>query len=776
VLLCRIMFLSGMQYHYVGLAGSFRRSLLRPQFKTWAFVRVLGALSCVWTLLLSMPSQAEPELLGNAYLFNCPFYRQDNTFDMSGVQNAVKQLIENKLKVREACRAPLNQLQSSITATDILLASLTADKERVIVSQLFGNFRDDLTARLVYLESQGLGQSSEAEAARATLQQSYQLELQKQITVSVDRATTTENLLRIQLYQYFQQMVTSLRSLHASRCLDVVGRPRDLAAPALEMAALATGFSGIGAKALTFTVLDLASGLSQLLVDRKLRRAQWENDRVSNDQIIACTYYALKYSACEFSAAQSLSRDAQKVQNILRFKPENERHPEFDLVIDFQGRLPIYRNIFARFLSEGTALSLNSNLVDDYYVALVSRPMEIKVPNILPNQPESELPNFDFRTSAGINQANLWLADVRQRGIAFQTNNFAGPVLIEEQVKQAVTDILNKRNVIRTTSEILQNFLAFRDIRDNINTIRNIRGMLNADVTLLKDFIEGRFSDRVLGQDQNALYSAYTLLKNLQEFAELDIKKIDVSKIQSSLKTGVTSGNDPQSPCLTDSDPITQRLACFYIALNQLGLKIYSTMANGAIAQASNQTVLAVPEKAAIRLQLAVTAIEQALLREDLNQQRPELQQYSRYRDQARMRQVVLNNYQSYGVDNAFDESIYQKAFLSMETAFAPEILRMLERASQSDRTLFNEEKNSDAASEHQMDRLGQLCSLFASSLPNIRGGQAWLDYCKVNAPTLEQYRALNPKPVKINYGDACVYPNHQRLLKIQRMTLEQIR
>ena len=141
-------------------------------------------LLAIYFLLLSISAFPESKLGSNSSIFNCPFYRMNDSFDMGGVSLAVNQLIDSKIKIRESCRSELNSLVTSIGTTQNLLQQKDQETQLKILKSLGARFREDLHTQLLSLENAGQGASAEALAIQSTINQSYSQDLANQSSLA----------------------------------------------------------------------------------------------------------------------------------------------------------------------------------------------------------------------------------------------------------------------------------------------------------------------------------------------------------------------------------------------------------------------------------------------------------------------------------------------------------------------------------------------------------------------------------------------------------------
>jgi hypothetical protein len=680
--------------------------------------------------ILARDSGAAPHLPLNSTLFDCPFNHLEDPYNFDGLLSAVKALVESKLEHNRRCQAPFNQLLSNITTASTYYSSLDPNEQQRVFKDVYSRYRSELELQLANLEVKGQANGAQGDLIRQTLSTVDGSLRDNQISLastSKSFADSRENLFRSQLYGSLNQLLQTLQG-SSSECIEAVGGWSSLMPSLLGIASLATGYGTFGNQAVVGSAVQLAANLTNLFKDRKAKKALGELSVVENEKVLACTYYAIRYSSCEYRRAFLLSRDTQEIKRIIERRFSPEKQGEFERLSYSFEKLPFFRGIFDAIAVMGAPLTLDTNLLKAYLDALRADPERIAIPPPAATDIEKK----------------KWLIDVKSRGIIFaETDMFGVQKSVEEQYQSAIIDITNKKATIRSVEAIITEKRSFEDLRHKLD---DDFSSAIVEVGTIRDFLGGLIEGdhpRVPVRTQGSVYVFNDLLLKLEAFLAVN--------------RNIT--------CDSTETPGPADIGCYTRKVNDAGRQLFQAMARGAIAQVNEQSVLTLGVKSTDRMLRALSVVENQFLLEDLLMNRKGEDSYSQYR---RDRAVLFNlteNYRLYsgeGVTGVAEKA--QGALVGFEVGFEKEILEMVSRSFDIKSEVIPELNGKTAA---------HYCSLFASSLNKSAKGKRLLEKCRRYASHLEQVELISNGPIPIDFGNLCFYPDYIRTIKMQKTLLD---
>lgn len=711
-------------------------------------------ISLVLVVPQSFEARAEVELPKNGVLFNCPFYQSDDPFNVDGLMGMVKAALEAKLNGKAQCEAPLTKLLGSLSTISNYYGSLDPSAKDQVNFEVTGKYILDLQMQMSAVKldrshyppttPEYIEKSAQIAALDSSIQKFEESQLSTQasnLAHSQEFQQTRENKFRGDLYGQVGVFLQNLRAIDP-KCVDAMGGWAPMLGSVMGVASLATGYTGFANQAVAGAALDVMANLTALLSDSKVKHALNQITNVQNDQVLACTYYAIKYSACEYRRAYQFSSKTDEIRRLIEREYQPGQVGEFEKLFSQQERVGSFSAIFNSVATMGSALTFDLNLIIQYLEA------RIIDPNMLPVLP-------DHATDA---EKSRWLIDLRARGLSVSSsNNYGEPKTLDMMVKEANATIEKAKATIIAVEQLLREKRSFEDLRHELDA---------QYPHALGDFSELKlFLQKFAGLAKEAPSPVPERERGAIE-AMLDI----VDKIESFLKVSPTTV-EPCPASLEESPAkgLAPPLVCYQRELNFRGSAVFEAMARGAVAQINAQSVLTLGSKSTDRLLRAMRVVENEFLWEDINGNTsdPASGKIS-FRDYRRDRMLlhqVIENYAQFRATGAnFRAEKYQTTLESFEDGFSKEIRRMVKRSLSQESELIPEIDSKTAP---------HLCSLFASTLKKGFFKRRLLKRCRENFNVLEQLEIIDPKPLTIDYEDSCFYVKYVRTLEVQKRLLE---
>lgn len=665
---------------------------------------------------------ATPYELSNDSLFStCPF-QHDDKYDFGSLLNLVKSQLETKLEGAESCSATVNQLNNELTAIRNYYIKLDTGLRSSIAVDVINRTLIELQVKLAGLVP-GTQQYSLTLAQIASLESDLTFNEINKLYISEDAKETREFQFRSDMYQHINNVVVAF-SAASPRCIEYLGGWQQILPSLMGTAALATGYSFFANQAVLGSILQIASSFIQLFQNREVKEAILSIIKVKNYKVLACTYFSVKHTACEYSRAYELSRDTDDLMRLIegRYLPLPEG--EYEKYFYYLEQKNFFSPVFETVARIGTPTTLGTDLLNEYFVA------QRASPNTLPEPPIA---------TASDPERKLWLNEVRRRGISFREVNYSTGVsyTLNEQIKQATDDIvLKKANIISVETEIRRS-PSFID---------------------LKHELDARFPD------------LYERLKDLNGYLQQFLGPVDGSlKLPPETWGSILQIKEImealQSFLEVKSDIDMAKMGEYETAIKEAGISLFKVMTKFSVAQVDTQSALLLGSKIDDRLNRALLIVEQAYIKRDILENTPLESSFSQYKRDRAIKFYILQNFRQFtGAGRTFRLEDIETARNSFALGFRDEILAMVAMALDSRSELVPALEGSTAP---------HLCSLFSDLLKHTSKGKDLLERCRNEFPKLELVRGLDRDRTTIDYDDNCFYSSYARDLDTQKILFD---
>lgn len=671
-------------------------------------------------------------------LNSCPFVHTDR-YSMDSLHNLIKQRLREKISEHQKCLAPFNDVS---TRLDRLENSFKYHNNPTI--------REDITDEVL---------------AKQLLQlRQYQMS----DTFNVDQRLMVDSILRLddRIYQnqiagaYNRDFFREQRELEAIKtvfremngvirtmvgidpdCLQYIGGWQQVMPAMLNSVSSLSGLSGLAYASVISAGIQLVASMSVLLQNREAKKAFKEIVEHRNNKILACMYYAVQNTACSYEQSLRFASQKDKIIAILKMSYPEARYKRYFEFTDLSHKVNEFESVFRQIASMGSGIMLDVDMVSKYFVAARSRPGAIL--EEIGQPPEADATGQDVD-----DQRVIWLTEVRNRGISFSEIPPFSPGHIKpaDQVREALADIQKKLADMHTAEKVLSTTRSFVHLNHDLSSKFNMLSRVSAFQKYFANALSGRI---VKNPNKGLIADALTLIGRLERFLSVDFDSF------------VKEGEDPQN--LEHLEKIEKRR---HDEINRRGRELFSSMAEGAVAHVSRQSVLSIGSVVQKRLIRVFQHLEEEFLREDLTNNNLE---NMRYIDFKRDNQLIhaANEYEIFqGSARTFRAEDIDIAYATLEHGYWSEMKSLLQGAL-SARTSISELEGVTAA---------HMCALFAPTLTGATTRQSHgrvkkrlLAKCQKRFKELHLLDIFEPSTMEINWGDRCFYPMYQNFLDTQR-------
>lgn len=661
---------------------------------------------------------------------NCPFIQNDK-YDISSVLETIKAQIATELEGRKSCKQELQRFLSSLSPLQDFYKTIDQSMKYKITHSVYANALSSLSSRKVALELKGDFNSLEYQNI---LNQIYTIESSNLLN-AIDLQFIQENSQQ-DLEAYYRNQLLK----HTSHILNIFGstaknRPEcagklsgweDILSTVLSGASVGAGL-GLNP---TAQILGAAAGISSQLVsslqDSKIRKSYNDLIKLKNYKTLACTYYTVKKTSCEYQRAYLLSKDQNRLREYIKNKFRSDIIGEYERFFVNQGRIVNIGSVFSIIAQMGSPLTLDSELIQAY---LNAKSIDFEKLGPPPSIDESD------------EVIKSWLIRAKAFGVSFRELNYqSGEIYsLKSQLQSALKDIENKKAVIQSSEKIMKENLSFLDLRRRLSAVSP--HITNNVIEMISYFERLRNSDIVMPQDKPTLKAAESLLIKLKNFLLVTASSLDSDNGLNEYEREVIS----------------------------IGGLIFQELAKGSVAQLNTQSVLALSSKGTDRISWAFGAIRNGYLVLDQKGGIPLEERFSEYQKNHNFLSDVIANYNAfYGSGTTFRNEDIAKAISSFEGAFYKDIYNSLELSMDND--LGWKELRGKSASH--------LCALYSSTLSHLStkksvfGNKAekLLKMCKANFKELELNGLVSQDNFKIDYANECSYFDYTRETEMQNL------
>ena len=666
------------------------------------------------------------ELKVSSLIDSCDFIHKDE-YSFRPVLNLIQEHLKTKLEGDKECTAPLSQLNNQLSELDSYFSkNLTENERKRLTQDAQKQYLTDLSAEMALLNP-----ADPTDAARLQVLEALSDTVKSGlVTMGVEaQIASLENDQNKQatLNRYWEGVYgrssSALAAMNAlpDKCVDKLGGWKTMVPAVLNLASLAGPIVGGAAGTIVSAGFQVASQLSVLLQNNKVKRAITETTRIQNQQIIACSYLALQTNACELKRAKKLM-DHRKIYDLINREYKDPRFAEYEKFFRVIETLPKIQKIFNDVGSMGSALTLDLDLLSRYFTAVQMQPYDIIIP------PDD----------ADITAISDFIIRMRGRGIIASDTDASGQqISLQDQFKNLKEMIEQAKQLIETVKMILTSKRSFVDLKEEIVTKNQFAAN---ELRYFRSFMLFHLdSDKLPAQYRSIFRISLGMLNQLIEFVSADIQ---------------------------DNETIEEYRA----RIDVIGQKLFDELSRGSVAQITRQSVLMIPEIAFERFTRPIKAMEHFYVSNDLaNKDNPLHVSYTDYVVNQALQVKLIALYEPLnGSSAAFRVETYLAALQGIKRGFKRDIIRMIERSMNS---------TSDILVDFEGVTPAQLCALFSPFLKEE--SPALFKKCQANYKELELFPVLRevnrPTKMTINYQDSCFYNDYKREEKGQRRLFEKL-
>lgn len=633
----------------------------------------------------------------------CPFISSGVAeFRFDGLLNQVRSQIEAKIEGQNVCQAQYESLLEPLSFLSNRLNSLTQNISEQSELELYRTYGLELQAQLSEAEALFGRTSFEAGNIRTQLMNLQMLRFQLATRSSAQESALQRDL-HVQMASRVNSVLASLNKM-GSECLVSIGGWSQVLPPLLGAAAVANSNSILSAGVMWSAALDISAQFVQLLKNREAKRALGSLVRLQNEKVLACTYYNIQKSSCEFDRAQNLiktNRDelAKVVRKSWTLNKDQSLWSEYLYLSSYVSR---FEEIFRVIASQGSSLSLDTNLVGKYFLAL-----KIDMKSLDPVPP---------RTETDLSLISRWLNRATQAGLSFSTfDQFGQSLSVADQFLRALDALERARLDIETVEQTLNETKSFDGLK---HSLQSDQPDLLKVVSRLINFYKS-VESIVPEKDRGAFYMTLETFNSLKSFLEVDIK--DVGDVE---------------------DYLTR--------LGAAGSNLFASISKGSVAQIPLQQVLALGGKAQDRLVQSLEAVRRAFVLSDQTGNRSFEDSFLAFQQRYEFLYSLVDAFDTVsGPGSVFKRTELNTAIESYESAFSDEIESLVKESV-----------------TRQSPSAAHLCSLFSGFLSSSRKYQKTLNLCKNQHKSLQITTILSQKEVQIDYNNRCDYETYIRTFR----------
>jgi len=681
-------------------------------------------LTAAFTLAICFSVNASNYKLQMSEVFqSCDFIHEDN-YSLKSISNAIQGQLQTKLDSDKECNTSFNELNSSLNLIDSILdTTVDPTLAQNIYNETYSSYLVNVTQEASILDLNNPDEKlrydtllMQIDSLQSQLQENrYSLELNKEVYSSDISSNFKKNL-----FNYSKNLFTSLNNM-PDKCVNKLGGWGQVVPAILRVGSMIGSTMGptgmiVGAG------LEAASQLTILLQNTRLKKAVAAIDRRSNEQILACTYLSLQTTACDLQRAKKFSENKKKVKEIIFRKFDNSKNKEYEEFYTALNTLPRIREILNSIGEMGSAITLDVDLITQYFKSVRIRPHDIVFPQ--PDATPAEIKKF--------------LLEMKNKGLEINEFNFntGQPVPLKEQLESAKVQRDLALSVIDSVISILQEKRSFLDLLAEL-TIKS--SSIKEEIESLETFLDKYPKIDGFPKQYKGLFKA-------------------AEKMTTSLKNflGVSLGD------LTYEN--------YVIEVENKGRELFSSMSYGSVAQLTTQTALMIPSIAFERFSRPFKALENYYLQNDiLLKDDPTHVSFSNYMINESLQIKVINDYKYLtGSKVSFRLDQYETTKKSFEKGFKREIKRMIKDAMKS---------QSDVLSSFEGVTAAHMCALFSPFLKE--NSRKLHQKCKDNYKTLNLLSVLDDfkkkSSMKIDYNNSCFYSNYKREEIGQRILFDRL-
>lgn len=670
---------------------------------------------------------------------SCPFLHEDDyAQEINRLHDLIQGFLKAKIEGHQKCNGPFNSIIQNLDNIDLLFAnnrnpSLLEDINSEILSkQLLQLELDQILA-----DPLSSDYKSVAEEIGKIKERILENEANKRFSRDYFKETKNNAVLS-QTFNYMNNTINTLANLDAE-CIDQLGGWQQILPTILNSISSLSGLTGFAYSAIIGAGLQLISSLTILLKDVRAKTALRSLIKHKNNKLLACAYFSIQNTACEYKRAYKFSLDEKKIKDLIKQKYKDKNTSLYDEFFNLLERSRDFEEVFLDIAKMGSAISFDVHLIAKYFKARQSNPETILDEDDIGPPPDES----DNSTAAEIKRQE-WLIKVKERGISLEEIGLEGPKSLVQQVKDALLNIAQKISDIKAIELILGGRRSFIDIKHELDTEPH----LYDQVQKYLDFFKRVLDQKVVPTERKGIVAeAIRIMSHLKEFLSIRYEEIE---------NGSTEFIDSYS--------------LYKEKVNEKGKLLFGIMADGAVAQISGQTILTIGRTVQQRIDRVFRLVEEEFYGQEQENfkkfssgQKKQLG-YSDYKRDRSLLVKVASSYQSFsGSSKTFRLEDVEVAMRALEKGFKREINSMLAKALSSTSKFYPDLQGETAS---------HLCALFSSTLSKTKfydlKTNKLYKQCKLRFKELDLMKILKPSKLAINWEDPCFYSNYRRLLKTQ--------
>jgi hypothetical protein len=665
------------------------------------------------------------ELNQSALLGQCPLIHTDE-FSFNGISNTVKAFLEKAITANQECQAPLNALSGSLSQINLLLTKNISPEQYDKISREL-KIKELLKLEMELMTLTPTDYRYQIMASRIDSLRSEVLDHDISATYSEKYFTeSSDNALLGDALGRMNEGMMAIANLPAI-CADQIGGLKQILPAMAAAAASVSGLDMFGGQALVGAALSLVSNLVSMLQDMNKKSALSALIKQNNSEILACTYFVNKHTACELKRALKFSKMPSKTLDQFRARFPKENVKEYDDFL-FHNKLKNEFQEAFEVVGNNSAISIDVDLISQYLEAIRASPEKIKI----------TIPAADAKDE----EISSWLIAIKAKGIEVSSRNRGNgmPLSIKDQYTEAVNDIERKIATKVSVGAILKNRSSYVDLKHALE----VNGNTKEKAGKMKRYFDQQLNNPLL------LKSIGTLLegkKIMDAFVEL-------LSIEATNKSGVVATENIQiyiDACEGSKD-------MYSCTVNEAGNHFFKIMAENAIAQINSQTVLAIASKIQDRIDRVFRLIENSYLKQDLEGMPAPVVRFSDYkREKALEFQFKFNRADFIGSKLTGRDTKFEEINKALRVGFRTEILESIEAALNTKSEILSDAEGVTAA---------HYCAIYADLLKadDSRYSRRLLNTCKERFKTLELAANITPSDLPIQWDDPCFYSDYHRL------------
>lgn len=688
----------------------------------------------------------------------CPFMQQEAFgTEIARLQGMVKSELDAKLAGHQECIAPLDNIQNNLVKMDDLFRTdLNPAKNRRIADEVYQNQLMEAEADLVIEGPEGSQYST-------VLSRVYNLQdkiATNQISGRWDSDNYTfQNNSRYlsQAFGYLDSAVNSMKTLRPE-CVALLGGWQYLTPVLLNSASSLAGLAGFAYSGLIGANLKLIGTLVSFFQDFKVKKAVANLARQQNAKVLACTYYSVQTATCQFKRALKFSKNTERLRKEISGKFVNAQTDHYRKFLSMWRDAKMFKNILSNISQTGSTITFDQDKVNTYLAAKKVSPYKLLQPSDIGPPPLK-----DDQTPGVEERRQVWLFQVKERGVIFRESSFAGPRSLTEQIKEALLDIEKRKNDIRTLERFFTSRRSFLDLKGQLDSNPQIKGALDNYI----NYFDRVYDDQVIQiSNKGMIEHALRILRFLQAFLDL---KYPIDRVK-----------DSEAP----APPVNQTPFDLYRdRVNAAGERLFREIARDSIAEISVQNIFFIADAVQSRINQIFFAVEERFIaqeaRDALNPQPilpgAERIRYSEYKRNFLLLTQVTANLSGYiGSPLAFKSEDIGSVYEALENGFAKELRKIIKDA-------LIQKHSSIILPEMHDETASHMCALFIPFLANhhsrlpTRSTRKIFDLCKEKYTHLPLFDLVKPNKLEIDWENPCFYNDYRRLLATQRSVYQKM-